>query len=122
MRNLNSKGVDWSKTFLINGYFEQSLTKITKDKYPMNKIAVALIDCDLYSSTVQVLKFIQQMIKDHTILMFDDWNCFDKDDEKGQRRAFKEFLENNTQLKAQPLFSYGVYGQVFVMRMVENRL
>ena len=54
----------------------------------MDKISIALIDCDLYSSTALVLKFIRNMLMDKTILIFDDWNCFDGDSQKGQRRAF----------------------------------
>ncbi len=29
--------------------------------------------------------------------MFDDWNCFDKDNDKGQRRAMGELLNDNFQ-------------------------
>lgn len=42
-----------------------------------------------------------------TILIFDDWNCFDKDNERGQRKAFREFLERNKHLSAEDLFTYG---------------
>ncbi|NEQ76180.1 MAG: hypothetical protein F6K23_25955 [Okeania sp. SIO2C9] len=113
--NLNSKGVDWKKTFLIEGFFEESLNEDTKQKYNLDKIAIALIDCDLYSSTVEVLDYIQDMIMDKTILIFDDWNCFDKDDNRGQRKAFREFIENNTHLSAKEFISYGVYGQTFII-------
>lgn len=116
IENLNSNGVDWNRTFLIEGFFENSLNETTKEKYYMNKVAVALIDCDLYSSTVDVLKFIENLITNKTILIFDDWNCFEKDHERGQRKAFREFLEKNRQLSAEELFSYGLYGQAFVIK------
>ncbi len=50
--NLDEKGVDWNKTFLIKGFFKDTLNSDLKKKYSLNKIALALIDCDLYSSTV----------------------------------------------------------------------
>jgi len=115
--NLNSKGIDWKRAFLIEGFFQDSLIEETKARYEMNKVAIALIDCDLYSSTVEVLKFIGDMIVDKTILIFDDWNCFRGDDARGQRRAFKEFLEKQKRLAAEELFSYGLHGQVFVMNV-----
>ena len=115
-KNLNAKGVDWNKTFLIEGYFDTSLTQATKEKYRLNKVSLALIDCDLYASTVDVLAFLKEMLVDGTILMFDDWNCFNKDDSRGQRRAFREFLESQCEWEAQPFFSYGLYGQVFIIR------
>jgi len=115
-KNLNAKGVDWNKTFLIEGYFDTSLTQETKEKYSLAKVSLALIDCDLYASTVDVLAFLKEMLADGTILMFDDWNCFNKDDNRGQRRAFREFLASQRAWEAQPFFSYGLYGQVFIMR------
>lgn len=115
-KNLNKKGVDWGKTDLIKGFFSSSLTMKTKEKYGLNKVALALIDCDLYASTVEVLAFLNGMITDGTILMFDDWNCFNQDDTRGQRRAFREFLISQPEWESQPFFSYGLYGQVFVMQ------
>ncbi len=111
--NLNKYGVDWSRTFLIKGFFSESLNERIKKVYRMDRIAIALIDCDLYSSTVEVLNFIKDMLIDKCILMFDDWNCFDKDERRGQRKAFNEFLENNNEFSAQPYFSYASYGQTF---------
>lgn len=115
VENLNSKGVDWNRTFLIEGFFEDSLNAKAKEKYRMNKIAVALIDCDLYSSTVEVLGFIKNLLNNKTILIFDDWNCFDGDNEKGQRKAFREFLARNKHFSVEELFTYGLYGQAFLL-------
>jgi O-methyltransferase len=116
--NLESSGVvDWDRTFLIEGYFDQSLTDETRSSYPMNKVAIALVDCDLYSSTVDVLAFIRDMLVDGSIVLMDDWNAFNADDNKGQRLALSEFLAKNPGFAAEELFSYPPYGQVFIMRI-----
>ena len=112
-KNLNKFGVDWSRTFLIKGFFTDSLNDRIKKQHKMEKIAIALIDCDLYSSTAEVLNFIKDMLINKCILMFDDWNCFGKDNIRGQRKAFNEFLEKNNELVAKPYFSYSLYGQTF---------
>ena len=114
--NLNAKGVDWSRTHLVEGYFEHSLNDELKAQLRPRRIAIALIDCDLYESTVLVLNFIEDLIVEGTILLFDDWNCFNADGGRGQRKAFADFLERNGQLSAQAMFAYGRYGQVFTMR------
>ena len=116
IESLNANGVDWDRTFLIEGYFDQSLTEQTRRDHDMQRIAVALIDCDLYRSTQQVLEFITDMVIDGTILIFDDWNCFDRDDGRGQRKAFRAWLEDNPQFRADDMFAYGHYGQVFMLR------
>jgi hypothetical protein len=115
-RNLTARGVDWDRTFLIEGYFDASLTLETRQRFAIERVAVALIDCDLYESTVQVLEFLAPIVDDGSILIFDDWNAFGADDGRGQRRAFREFLAANPRLSASPLFGYGHYGQVFTLR------
>jgi len=82
-KNLNKFGVDWSRTFLIKGFFTESLNERIKKQHKMDKIAIALIDCDLYSSTAEVLNFIKDMLSNKCILLFDDWNCFGKDNIRG---------------------------------------
>lgn len=118
--NLNTKGVDWNRTFLVEGFFKDSLNQAAKKQYEMDKISVALIDCDLYSSTAEVLEFIKDMMIDKTILLFDDWNCFNKNDDKGQRKAFRDFLEENKQFSVEEFISFGYYGQTFIVNKSEN--
>lgn len=120
VKNLDAQGVDWKRTTLVKGFFDQSLTLKIRAKHKMGKIAVGLIDCDIYHSTRDVLKFIEPMILDKTILMFDDWNCYNKDNSKGQRRALAEFLKKNKQWQPKEYFSYGNWGQVFVMHKKKN--
>jgi O-methyltransferase len=116
VQNLNAKGVDWKKTYLIEGFFNESLVPALKNRYDMRSVAVALIDCDLYESTRDVMPFLADLIDDDTILLFDDWNCFDADENKGQRRAVREFLDGARGWRFEDWFSYGDYGQVFLVR------
>ena len=114
-KDMDTTGVDWNKTFLIEGFFNESLNDGMKEKYKLDKIAIAHIDCDLYSSTVDVLNFIKDMIMDKTILIFDDYDTYNADDELGQRKAFKEFLAENNSIKCEEWFTYGAYGHVFIV-------
>lgn len=111
--NLTAAGADWTRTHLIEGYFEDSLTEAVKNRYAMGPASIVLIDCDLYSSTKCALEFVKDRLQDNTLLIFDDWNAFDRDDERGERRAFREFLAENEQFTATPLFDYGTYGSTF---------
>jgi len=117
VRDIDKTGVDWSKIHLVEGFFSDSLNSETRKKYSMTKIPLALIDCDLHSSTVEVLNFIQNMIIDKSILLFDDWNTFDKDNARGQRKAFSDFLDTNKNITAEEYFSYGAWGKVFIMNL-----
>lgn len=109
-------GIDWRRTFLVPGYFAQSLTAHVIERHQIRKVGVAMIDCDLYSSTVEVLRFLRELIGDGTVLIMDDWNCFGADDDRGQRRAMREFMETQRHLRLEPLVSYGPNSQSFVVR------
>lgn len=113
---LDEKGVDWDRTTLVRGFFDQSLTPELREQHAMKPIAIALIDCDLYSSTRDVLQFIEPLLAAESILIFDDWNCFNKDDQKGQRKAFRELRERRGDLTVEPLFEYGSWGAGFLVR------
>jgi hypothetical protein len=115
--NLNAAGgIDWRRTFLVPGYFEESLTPEITARHRIRKVGVAMIDCDLYSSTVEVLRFLRKLIGDGTVLIMDDWNCFGADDDRGQRRAMREFLETQPHLRLEHLVSYGPNSESFVVR------
>jgi O-methyltransferase len=114
--NLESRGVDWSRTYLIDGFFNDSLVPSLKTEYNMKSVLLALIDCDLYASTSDVMFFLEGLIDKNTILILDDWNCFDGDNNRGQRRAVREFLDRSDRWRLEDWFSYGDYGQVFLVR------
>jgi hypothetical protein len=56
---------------------------------------------------VPVLNFIKPFLQPGTIIVFDDWNCFIGDPEKGERRAWAEFTAANPHLKFEPFISDG---------------
>ncbi len=91
-------GMPPEKLRLVKGFYDDSLTEELKRTLLPQKAAVVYVDCDLYESTVPVLRFIKDFLQRGTILVFDDWNCFHGDPEKGERRAFREFCEQNPEL------------------------
>ena len=112
---LKAAKVDLSRITLIPGYFKDVLTNDLKDRYGFRSASVILIDCDLYHSTQVVLDFVKDLIQNKTIILFDDWNCFDADDNKGQRRAFREFLIKNPDIKTEHFITFGWHGNSFIV-------
>lgn len=78
----------------VKGFYNESLAglNLPKDQLP----ALAYIDCDYYSSTNDVLTWLAPYLRHGCLLAFDDWDCYFGDDERGQRRAFREFRESQT--------------------------
>ena len=113
---LDKRGADWERIHLVEGWYEQSLTERLKSTLAPGRVGIALVDCDLYASTVLVLRFLTDLLQDGSILLFDDWNCFDRSDEKGERRAFREFLIDTPSFSAERWMSFGRRGQAFILR------
>ncbi|HOW87245.1 MAG TPA: TylF/MycF/NovP-related O-methyltransferase [Candidatus Omnitrophota bacterium] len=84
---------------------------------PKTRVALAHIDCDLYQSAKEVLwgLFEHDIFQDGCVLMFDDWNCNKASPYFGERRAFREFLENQKRFTASDFFTYGFNGAVFIL-------
>ena len=115
---LDRRRVDWSRVHLIEGWYEDSLTDQLKAKLGTQRVAVALVDCDLYRSTVLVLGFLESLLQEGSILLFDDWDCFGRSDHMGERRAFREFLLANPRFTSEKWIRFGRRGQGFVMHLV----
>jgi hypothetical protein len=75
-----------------------------------------MLDCDLYSSTCTALNWLEGLIADKTILIFDDWYSFSEGDELGQQRALKEFKQRNKHLVFKPQLEYERAGKVFLVQ------
>ncbi len=117
---LDKYGVDWSKTHLVDGWYKDTLTAETRNKYGMRKSSIFVVDCDLYESTRLVLDFIQPLVSHQSVILFDDWNSYSADPNRGEQRAFAEFLENNTQIQAEPWIEFGGHGKGFVLNLTSE--
>lgn len=115
---LSDNGIDWKKTFLIKGWYSDTLTEELKQKHNITKASVIMIDVDIYSSSVEALNFCKSLIKDTSIIFFDDWYTFGYAEKNlGEKKAFYEFLKDNPQFKVEDLGDYSLkgvtYGKIF---------
>lgn len=113
---LSAHGIDWQRTVLVPGFFDKTLTEETKRQHALRAAAVILFDCVLYESTRIAWPFVRGLLQDGSILVFDDWNAFDGRADRGERRAFGEFLEAHPEWRAESAFDYGAYGKAFTLR------
>jgi hypothetical protein len=96
---VKSVGMPRDRLITVKGFYDQSLTPEIADQLLPQKAAVVYIDCDLYTSTVPVLKFVKRFLQKGTVIAFDDWFCLHADPERGQRRAWAEFCRENPKMR-----------------------
>lgn len=106
-KNLEKKRVDLNKVEIIKGWYKETLNKELKNKLKVKKAAVIYIDCDLYESARDVLNFITDYIQDGTVLIFDDWFCFRGNPERGEQKAFSEWLDKNPHFTKSQFYKLG---------------
>ena len=112
-KNLKLNGMDMSKTTLVEGFYSDSLTEQLREEHEFNKASVILMDCDLYSSTIEALTWVTPYIQNNTIILFDDWFSYGESDELGQQKAMQDFLEANPNFKSTELWNFSKNGKAF---------
>ena len=101
------------RVHLIKGYFSDTIPAALRP----GRAAIVHIDCDLFSSTLEVLTALgtNGVLQNGTLLVMDDWNCNRANPAMGERSALAAFLEREPRFSVSPWFSYGWHGQVFIV-------
>lgn len=109
-------GLDPSIVTLKEGFYDATLPSFDIGQLA-NKgpCLVAHVDCDLYSSSLDVFRFLDRVATTGTWLLLDDYWCYRGSPKHGQRRAFEEWLENSKRFGATPYTPYGGFCQAFIL-------
>ena len=121
-RELSRRGVRVGENaFLIKRFYSDVLgDEDALAAYPFGKARVVTVDCDLYSSTRDALSFIGSYLQVGTVVLMDDWNCFDADEDRGQRLALREFLREHPGVEVEQVDEFGCHGAVFIVRALPS--
>jgi O-methyltransferase len=98
----------------VPGFYEESLNPSTPGSRP-DKIRLAYIDCDMYSSTKAVLRFLMPRLQHGMILAFDDYYCYSSTMPSGERLAVAEEFAANSQWRLLPYIQFGPHGMSFIV-------
>ena len=107
----NAKG---QKFEIIKGFFNETLKK-DPENYKIKKARVIMIDCDLKTAASLALNFSKNILQKGTIILFDDYIFYKGSEQKGEFAAFKEFKEQNPNIKFRHAFEYGYGSKAFIV-------
>jgi len=116
-RICRDNGLPRSSYEIVPGYYDETLS-MSNPNIKLRNICMAYVDCDLYSSTTSVLRFILPRLKHGMIIAFDDYFCWSSTQLSGERRAHNQILESNEEWRFVPYIQFGVFGLSFA---VENK-
>ena len=97
---------------IVEGFYEESLNNRSS-----LGAGIIHIDVDLYSSCKQVLSYLTDSVVSGSVILFDDFYCFNMGDLSGERLAFSEWLKRNNSIQAIPWKSYSTFGQSFFLKV-----
>jgi hypothetical protein len=113
-RKCASNGIPRDIYNVVPGFYDQTLPALSAAASPMN-IALAYVDCDLYSSAKTVLQFLMPRLKHGMIIAFDDYFCWSASQIAGERKAMLECFANDDRWALLPYVQFGWHGNSFVV-------
>ena len=101
----------------IPGFFQDSLTKSLQNRIVLEcpVAAVVNIDCDIYEPALLALNFVAPMLRQGSVVLFDDWYSYALAPNKGEVRALNEFLHENSRFLFHSWKDYGPVGRSFIV-------
>lgn len=112
--NMQDADADVSRITTIPGLFHTSLSNKTPSDFGISHIFCAHIDVDVYAPALQALQFITPALVDGALILFDDYDQMAADNNRGERRALREWL-NTTGYSAELYRSYETFGRAFII-------
>jgi hypothetical protein len=112
---LASRWVPPSEYTIVPGFYDTTLTAETRRRLGIPPAMIVWIDCVLYESVRHVLPFVEPLLQDGALLIFNDYYRFRGSPACGERRAFTEFLAAHPALEATDYARFGAVGQAFLM-------
>lgn len=102
---------------LVAGWYNESLNEDLDRRLDGVKAAIVYVDCDLYESTIDVLRFIDKYLVNGSIVCFDDFYNNRGAPDQGEQRALAEFIETKDSATVFiPYFDYSPLGKSFIVR------
>jgi O-methyltransferase len=115
-RILKSAGVGPDEYETVAGYYSESLNDDAHQRMGGRQAAVVYIDCDLYESTADALRFVAPHLAHGAILCFDDYYNYKAAPDQGEARALAEFRTRYPEIDVMPYFNYSPLGASFIVR------
>jgi O-methyltransferase len=118
VRLCTNAGIPRSAYEMVPGFYEDTIGKNARTpaaNLPQD-IALAYIDCDLYTSTRSVLEFLGPRLKHGMIIALDDYYSYSKEEAAGERVALIEhFRALQDQYTLVPYVQFGYAGMSFIL-------
>lgn len=118
LREVCTKHLPDERVNIFEGWFKDTIPSIKPDV----EFALVHIDCDLYSSTRDVLDGLlsRGLVAKGALIYFDDWDCNASIPDGGERQAWSEAVKNHN-IHFSSSHPYAAVGQAMIMHDYDGR-
>jgi len=107
-------GVAPGRYLMIPGFFRDSLTPDLYQLPQLARAALVWIDSLYYESATALLEFVEPILEDGAVLMFNSYYRFAGRPDLGEQRAISEFLLGHPMVSMTPYAEFGGAGRAFI--------
>ncbi len=117
MGRIRKKRIPEAHYTIIEGYFDDILTKGLNNTILLEKASIVVLDCDLYESTVSAIKVMQPYIQPGTLLLAGEYFNYGGDIRRGMAKALFEYQNDpKNDFILNEWRPYGMSGKAFILQ------
>jgi O-methyltransferase len=116
--NLRLNNVDEARVRIVPGFFQESLPNRKPSDFGITTASIVHIDTDVYEPARLALEFVSPALPQGALLMFDDYDQLAASNDKGERRAVKDWLAAHPEFEIEPYRAYGAFCRSFLVHRV----
>lgn len=99
----------------IQGPFQETLIQNTPSEIGIGHVSIVHIDSDVYEAAILALDFVAPVLLDGALILFDEFHAFGANNNKGERKAFNEWLHKNPHFSAEIYRNYGSVARSYII-------
>ncbi len=99
----------------IQDPFQEMLLQKIPYELGIEHISIAHIDSDVYEAAILALEFITPALLNGALILFDEFHAFGANNNKGERKALKEWLQKNPHFSVEIYRNYGSVARSYIV-------
>jgi hypothetical protein len=116
--NMKTIGVDGRRMVIVEGDYRETLAEpAAMNHYGATIASCVHIDCDVYVAAIKALRFVGPLLRQGSLVLFDEFNVNNFSNKHGERRALAEFLGENPHIQFERWLDYALGARSFIVHV-----
>lgn len=119
-KNIHGAAKGWDVR-IVPGFFNHTLKESVRRQQDLKAASFVAVDCDIYESTLDVLRFVTPLLRNGSVLYFDDWYFSGGNMNLGEPGACADWLSSNPAIQLIDFGNVGIMGKLFIVNLLKGR-